>query len=175
MAFMCAVGAAILEHKLVHIELFISTAEKPDRNRLISGGLLDGFPDVALVDMDLPGARKVEVFGPCVGFVADEFYFCPSTCLVFATVVDVLTGYVSQNNCPHDNFLEVNKRRRMCPGFVDSLLPLLYFLPPCGGRCRSAPRPRVPSDHNDALPPISYGPDRIKLVFSNPVAFIPFA
>lgn len=117
MAFMCAVGAAILEHKLVHFELFISTAEMLDRNRLISGGLLDGFPDVALVDMDLPGARKVEVFGPCVGFVADEFYFCPSTCLVFATVVDVLTGYVSQNNCPHENFLEVNKRRRMWPRF----------------------------------------------------------
>ena len=36
------------------------------------------MPDVALVEVDFPGLGKVEVFGPGVTIVDDEFYFTPS-------------------------------------------------------------------------------------------------
>ena len=35
------------------------------------------MPDVALVEVDFPGLGKVEVFGPGVTIVDDEFYFAP--------------------------------------------------------------------------------------------------
>ena len=53
------------------------------------------MPDVAFVEVDFPGLGKVEVFGPGVAIVDDEFYFTPdpiATSLVLSTVVDVFTG-----------------------------------------------------------------------------------
>ena len=50
------------------------------------------MPDVALVEVAFPGLGKVEVFGPGVAIVDDEFYFTPdpfATPLVLSAVVDV--------------------------------------------------------------------------------------
>ena len=44
------------------------------------------MPDVALVDVDLSTLGEVEVFGPSVAVVADEFYGFPSAVLIFAAV-----------------------------------------------------------------------------------------
>ena len=67
------------------------------------GSFTDGMPDVALVEVDFPGLGKVEVFGPGVTIVDDEFYFLPPTALVFIAVVDVFTGDVPQDDCSFED------------------------------------------------------------------------
>lgn len=51
--YMCPVGTAVLEDELVDIELYISSAEKPNRKRLVLCGFPDGLPNIALKDGDL--------------------------------------------------------------------------------------------------------------------------
>ena len=96
------------------------------------------MPGVALVEVDFPGLGKVEVFGPGVAVVDDEFYFTPdpiATPLVLSAVVDVFTGDVPQDDCSFEDFLQVGNVLNGCTAFVNSLLPLLYFQSPCG--CKS--------------------------------------
>ena len=65
------------------------------------------MPDVALVEVDFPGLGKVEVFGPGVTIVDDEFYFTPdpiATPLVLSAVVDVFTGDIPQDDCSFEDF-----------------------------------------------------------------------
>ncbi len=125
--------AAVLEQKLVRVELVVSTTKKPDCDRLVSCCFSDGLPDVALVDVDLPGLREVEVFGPGMAVVADELYRVPSTRPVFAGVADVLAGYVPQDNCPLQYLLQAHDVLNHHPCFMDSLLPVLYLPNPHGG------------------------------------------
>ena len=96
------------------------------------------MPDVALVEVDIPGLGKVEVFGPGVTIVDDEFYFAPdpiATPLVLSAVVDVFTGDIPQDDCSFEDFLLVGNALNGCTAFMNSLLPLMYFLSPCG--CKS--------------------------------------
>ena len=66
-------GASVLGHKLVNRELLVSCpTQEPDGFRLVLGGLLDGFPDIAFKEVDLSAWVEVEVFGPGVAIVADE-------------------------------------------------------------------------------------------------------
>ena len=91
------IGAAVLEHELVDREPLVSTAQEPDRQWLTLGDFPDGVPDITLVDVDLSGLREVEIFGPGVAFVADEFYYASdsvATSPIFSTVEDVFTSNV---------------------------------------------------------------------------------
>ena len=93
------------------------------------------MPDVALVEVDFPGLGKVEVFGPGVTIMDDEFYFTPdpiATPLVLSAVVDVFIGDIPQDDISFEDFLQVGNILNGCTAFVNSLLPLLYFLSPCG-------------------------------------------
>ena len=96
------------------------------------------MPDVAFVEVDFPGLGKLEVFGPGVAIVDDEFYFTTdpiATPLVLSAVVDVFTGNIPQDDCSFEDFLQVGNVLNGCTAFVNSLLPLLFFLSPCG--CKS--------------------------------------
>ena len=98
------------------------------------GSFTDGMPDVALVEVDFPGLGKVEVFGPGVTIVDDEFYFAPDPIaipLVLSAVVDVFTSDVPQD----EDLFQFSHVVNSCTTFVNSLLPPLYFLPSCG--CKS--------------------------------------
>ena len=58
---------------------------------------MDRLPDVVLVEVNFPRLGRVEVFGPGVTIVDDEFYFTPdpiATPLVLSAVLDVFTGDV---------------------------------------------------------------------------------
>ena len=72
------------------------------------GSFTDGMLHVTLVEVDFPGLGKVEVFGPGVTIVDDEFYFTSdpiATPLVLSAVIDVFTSYVQQDDCPlEDHF-----------------------------------------------------------------------
>ena len=96
------------------------------------------MPDVALVDVDLSTLGEVEVFGPSVAVVADEFYYASdsvATSLVLATVVDVLTSNVPQDDCSFEDRFQLSYIIDRGADFVDSLFPLLDLLSPCG--CKS--------------------------------------
>ena len=56
--FLCPVSMAILEYKLVNIELFVTSPKKPDSYWPSLSGPSYGFPNVALVDVDLAGANR---------------------------------------------------------------------------------------------------------------------
>ena len=77
MSLLRSIGAAVLQHELVDLELSVLAAQEPDRERFAIGSFTDGMPDVALIEVDFPGLGKVEVFGPGVTIVDDEFYFNP--------------------------------------------------------------------------------------------------
>ena len=77
----------------------------------------------------------MEVFGPGVTIVDDEFYCRPSTALVFSAVVDVFTGDVPQDDCSFEDLFQFSNVVNGCTAFVNSLLLPLYFLPSCG--CKS--------------------------------------
>eukprot|EP00061_Rhincodon_typus_P018089 g47112.t1 len=83
--------------------------------------------DVALVYADLPTLGEVEVFGPGVAVVDDELNI-RTTRLVFATVVDVCTGDVFQDDRPPKDLLKLS--HIICRGarVMDPLFPLLDFL-----------------------------------------------
>ena len=90
-------------------------AQEPDRQRQTVSSFTDGMPDVALVEVDFPGLGKVEVFGPGVTIVDDEFYFTPdpiATPLVLSAVVDVFTSDVPQDDRPLDDLFPVQPRRQ---------------------------------------------------------------
>ena len=73
-----------------------------------------------------------------MAIVDDEFYFTPdpiATPLVLSAVVDAFTGDIPQDDCSFEDFLQVGDVLNRCTAFVNSLLPLLYFLSPCG--CKS--------------------------------------
>ena len=96
------------------------------------------MPDVALVEVDFPGLGKVELFGPGVTIVDDEFYFTldpTATPLVLSAVVDVFTSDVPQDDRPLEELFQFSHVVNSCTTFVNSLLPPLYFLPSCG--CKS--------------------------------------
>ena len=83
----------------------------------------------------LPGLGKVEVIGPGVTIVDDEFYFTPdpiATPLVLSAVVDVFTSDVPQDDRPLKDLFQFSHVVNSCTTFVYSLLPPLYFLPSCG-------------------------------------------
>ena len=109
------------------------------------------MPDVALVEVDFPGLGKVEVFGPGVTIVDDEFYFTPDPIaipLVLSAVVDVFTGDIPQDDRSFEDFLQVGNVLNGCTAFVNSLLPLLYFC----RRVGVSPWPlRVPSKCSTTL------------------------
>ena len=75
--FLRPVSAAILEYKLANIKLFVPSPKKPDGYWPSLSGPSYGFPNVALVDVDLVGAGELQVLGPSVAVVADEL--CDST------------------------------------------------------------------------------------------------
>ncbi|MEW8689130.1 MAG: hypothetical protein AB2556_25190, partial [Candidatus Thiodiazotropha sp.] len=88
-------GAAVMEHELVDRELAVLAAQELDRNGLPTGCFPNSLPDVALVDVDLSTLGEVEVLGPNVAVVADEFYFTSdsiATSLVLSAVVYVFTS-----------------------------------------------------------------------------------
>ena len=72
--FLCPVSAAILDYKQVNIELFVPSPKKPDGYWPSLSGPSYGFPNVALVDVDLTGAWEVQVLGLSVAVVADELH-----------------------------------------------------------------------------------------------------
>ncbi len=87
--------------------------------------------------MDLSILGEVEVFRPGVAVVDDEFYwsiYMNSTSFIFTTVVDVLASNVPQDDCPLENLFQFRHIINGGAGCVDSLLPLLYFLAPCGSK-----------------------------------------
>ena len=96
------------------------------------------MPDVALVEVDFPGLGKVEVFGPGVTIVDDEFYFTPdpiATPLVLSAVVDVFTSDVPQDDRPLEDLIQFSHVVNSCTICVNSRFLSLYFLPSCG--CKS--------------------------------------
>ena len=120
-----------LEHELVDYEASILSTKKPDRRWLTLGGFPDGLPDVALVDADFSGLWEVKVFGSGVAIVADKLNFTSdsvATKLVFAAVVNVLTGDVPQDDRTLEDLFQFSHIIDSGAGFVDSLLPLLYSL-----------------------------------------------
>lgn len=50
---LCSVGAAVLEHELVSVELFVLPAQKPDCDWLVLCGLSNGLPHISLMYVDL--------------------------------------------------------------------------------------------------------------------------
>ena len=72
--FLCPVSAAILEYKLVNIQLFVPSPKKPDSYRPSLSGPSYSFPNVTLIDVDLVGAWEEQVLGPSMAIVADEVY-----------------------------------------------------------------------------------------------------
>ena len=75
---LCSVGSAIIKDELVDGELLlIPSAEKPNSLGIISRGLFDRRPYVALVYMDLARLREVEVIPPGVAIMADEINWLP--------------------------------------------------------------------------------------------------
>ena len=93
------------------------------------------MPDIALVEVDSPGLGKVEVFGPGVTIVDNEFYFTPdpiATPQVLSAVVDVFTGDIPQDDCSFEDFLQVGNILNGCTTFVNYVLPFQNFLSPCG-------------------------------------------
>ena len=100
-----------------------------------------------IVDAHLSRLREVEVFGPGVTIVDDEFYFTPdpiATPLVLSAVVDVFgvfdvfTGDVPQDNRPLEDLFQFSHVVNSCNTFLSSLLPPLYFLPSCGSKSLAA-------------------------------------
>ena len=131
LGFPCPEGAAVLEHELFDYEASILSTKKPDRRWLTLGGFPDGLPDVALVDADFSGLWEVKVFGSGVAIVADKLNFTSdsvATKLVFAAVVNVLTGDVPQDDRTLEDLFQFSHIIDSGAGFVDSLLPLLYSL-----------------------------------------------
>ena len=109
-------------------------AQEPDRYWFAVGSFTDGMPDVALVEVDFPGLGKVEVFGPGMTIVDDEFYFTPdpiATPLVLSAILDVFTSDVPQDDRPLEDLFQFSHVANNCTSFVNSLLPPLYFLPSC--------------------------------------------
>ena len=93
------------------------------------------MPDVALVDVDLSTLGEVEVFGPSVAVVADEFYGSMAaipTSTIFAIVEDDLTNNVPQDDCSFEDLFQLRYVIDRDAGFVDSPFPLLDLLSPCG-------------------------------------------
>ena len=83
--------------------------------------------------MDLSTLGEVEVFGPSVAVVADEFYYASDSVaasLVLAAVVDVLTSNVPEDDCSFEALLQPSHIVNRGAGFADPLLPLLDLLPP---------------------------------------------
>ena len=128
MGLLCPEGAAVLEHELVDRELSVSTAQEPDRYWLILGDFPDGAPDVALVDVNLSGLREVEVFGPGAAVVVDEFYgsmAASPTSTLFATVEDVLTSNVPQDDCSFEDLFQFSHGVSRGSSLTDPPLPIL--------------------------------------------------
>ena len=90
-------------------------------------GITDRLPDVALVEVNFPGLGQMEVFGPGVTIVDDEFYCLPSTVLVFSAVVDVFTGDIPQDDWSFEDLFQLSHVVNGCTAFVNSLLPPPYF------------------------------------------------
>ena len=82
------------------------------------------MPDITLIDVELSGLREVEIFGPGMAVVVDESYYASdsvATSLVLATVVDVLTSNVPQDDCSFEDLFQLSYVIDRDAGFVDSL------------------------------------------------------
>ena len=91
--------------------------------------------DAALIDVDLSTLGEVEVFGPSVDVVADEFYgsmAAISTSTIFPTVENVLASDVPQDDCSFEDLFQLSYVIDRGAGFVDSLFPLLDLMSPRG-------------------------------------------
>ena len=69
------------------------------------------MPDITLVDVDLSGLREVEIFGPGVAVVAYKFYDSMAaipTSTIFATVEDVFTSNVPQDDCSFEDLFQLS-------------------------------------------------------------------
>ena len=89
------------------------------------------MPDVALVDVDLSTLGEVEVFGPGVAVVADEFYGSMAaipTSSIFATVLDTLASDVPQDDRSFEDLLQLDHVIDYGASFVDFLFPLLDLM-----------------------------------------------
>ena len=67
--------------------------------------------------------------------VVDKFYYASDSVaasLVLATVEDVLTSNVPQDDCSFEDLFQLSYVIDRGAGFVDSLFPLLDLLSPCG-------------------------------------------
>ena len=95
-----------------------------------ANGALGDFPDITLIDVDLSGLREVEIFGPGMAVVVDEFYGPVSA--VFTAVEDVFTSNVPQDGWSQEDLFQLSYVIDRGAGFVDSLFPLLDLLSPCG-------------------------------------------
>ena len=73
----------------------------------------------------------MEVFGPSVVVEADEFYrsmaAIPAS-TIFATVKDVLTSNVPQDDCSPEDLFQLSYVFDRGAGFVDFLFPLLDLM-----------------------------------------------
>ena len=72
----------------------------------------------------------MEVFGPSVAVVADEFYYAPDSVaasLVLATIVDVLSN-VPHDDCSFEDLFQLSYVIDRGAGFVDSLPTPGYFV-----------------------------------------------
>ena len=118
------IGVAVLEHELVDREPPVLTAQEPDRQWLTLGDFPDGMPDITLIDVDLPGLREVEIFGPGIAVVADELYgSMPRP--IFAAVEDVFTSNVPQDDWSPEDLLQFSHIINRGSGLMDPLLPIL--------------------------------------------------
>ena len=85
-------------------------------------------PDVALVDVNLLGLGEVEVFGPGVAVVVDEFYGSMAaipTSTIFATVEDVITSNVPQDDYAFEDLFQFSHGVNRGSSLTDPPLPIL--------------------------------------------------
>ena len=79
------------------------------------------MPDITLIDVDLSGLREVEVFGPGMAVVVDEFYGSIFSRLIFTAVEDVFTSNIPQDDCSFGDLFQLSYGIDRGAGLVDSL------------------------------------------------------
>ena len=140
--FLGSKGPPVLKDELVNGQLFVFTAPEDSNDLgLALRGFPDSFPNVALINADLAGLRKVEVLTPAVPVVEGELHYASyavSTLLVLSRVVKVGTSYVAHDNSPLQDFFEACNILKGRASLMHSGLPFLDFLASCGGKALAA-------------------------------------
>ena len=78
------------------------------------------MPDITLIDVDVSGLWEVEIFGPGMAVVVDEFYGSIFSRPIFTAVEDVFTSNIPQDDCSFEDLFQLSYGIDRGTGFVDS-------------------------------------------------------